>query len=77
MNASVHSLSSVKRHKGSIIEDFYYLHDFMDCSKEVESSNLHRVYFHNLAGIKNCIIPIIGNTIKANNGRKINAKDLE
>lgn len=73
-NAYVHSEISVKRHGGKI-EDYYGLHDLMDCSKEVESTNKHRI-FHNLWGVKNVIIPIIGHTIVNSDGKPCNVKDI-
>lgn len=75
MNAYIHSQLSVKKRKGKI-EDYYAIHDFSDCSKEVESSNRHRVYFHTMWGIKNVIIPIFGHTRVNSDDVSINTKDL-
>jgi hypothetical protein len=74
MNATIHSELSVKR-RGGEISDFYHLHDFMDCSKEVESSNKHRFLTHTMFFIKEIMIPIYGNSIKIGN-KSINMKDM-
>ena len=73
MNATVHSQSSVRVYKGKI-EDYYYLHDLLDCTKEIESTNLHRI-FHNIWAVKTIIIPIVGNTIVNSDGFQVNVKD--
>jgi hypothetical protein len=75
MNAIVHSELSVKR-RGGILENYVALHDFCDSSKEVESTNKHRIYFHTLFGVKNFIIPIFGHTIINSDGKRANVKDL-
>ncbi len=75
MNAYLHSQLSVKRRKGKI-EDYYILHDFADCSKEVHSQNSHRIFMHNLWGIKNIMIPIFGHTIVNSDGISCNVKDI-
>jgi hypothetical protein len=75
MNAYIHSQISVKK-RGGKIEDYYEIHDFSDSSKEVESSNCHRLYFHTMWGVKNLIIPIFGHTITNSDGKEINVKDL-
>jgi len=75
MNAYIHSEISVKK-RGGAIADYYAIHDFADCSKEVESSNAHRLYFHTMWGVKNVVIPIFGHTIKNSDGKQINVKDL-
>jgi hypothetical protein len=75
MNAVIHSQLSVKK-RGGKLADYYDLHDFSDCSKEVESSNLHRLYFHTMWGVKNIVIPIFGHTIINSDGKSINVKDV-
>ena len=75
MNATIHSEISVKRHGGKI-SDFYYLHDFMDCSKEVEATNKHRMLTHTMFFVKEAMIPIFGNTIILENRPKVNMKDM-
>ncbi len=75
MNAYLHSKLSVKKRQGRI-EDYYNLHDYADCSKEVCSTNAHRVYFHTLFGIKNFIIPIFGHTIINSDNIHCNVKDI-
>lgn len=74
MNATAHSQLSV-RNRGGEISDWYPLHDLMDRSKEVESSNAHRLAFHHLWGIKQVIIPIFGHTLKLTGGGTANVKD--
>ncbi len=78
MNANLHSESSMKRHKLSSQQDFdtfWKLHDFMDWSKEVESTNKMRILSHNLFFIKQVVIPIFGSGYMATNGKTINWKD--
>lgn len=74
-NAYVHSQISMNKRGGSI-EDYYPIHDFCDCSKEVESSNRHRVYFHTMWGVKNVVIPLFGHTLINSENKLINTKDL-
>jgi len=74
MNAYVHSEISVKK-RGGKIEDYYPIHDFIDCTKELCSDNRHRI-LHTLWGIKQVIIPIFGRTIINSEGKKVNVKDL-
>lgn len=78
MNASVHAELSCKRAgtKSQVDFDFFYkIHDFMDSSKEIESSNLHRFIFHHIFGIKRFVIPIFGHSYTCENGKVINIKD--
>lgn len=78
MNAEIHAKLSIKKISNPTKEDydfFYKLHDFMDCSKEVESSNLHRCLTHHLWFIKRVVIPIFGASFKASDDRFINLKD--
>jgi len=75
MNATIHAELSVKR-RGGIIEDYYNLHDFMDCSKEVEATNKHRFLTHTMFFVKEVMIPIFGNTIHIKGGKPVNMKDM-
>ena len=78
MNAVHHTNISLKKSASTSEKDFdffYKLHDFFDCSKEVESTNLHRIFFHNMWAVKRIIIPIFGHTHKCANGRSVNIKD--
>lgn len=79
MNASIHAKLSCRSAGTEHPQDFdwfYKIHDFCDSSKEVESSNRHRVFFHSLWAIKRVIIPIFGHTYKTVGGnREINIKD--
>ncbi len=74
MNPYIHSEISVKKRGGSI-DDYYPIHFFMDSTKELCSDNRHRI-LHNLWGVRRVIIPIFGNTIINEKGKKINVKDL-
>ncbi len=74
MNAYKHAEISVKRRKGEI-EDYYMIHDFMDCTKELCSDNRHRI-LHNLWGIKRVVIPVFGHSIMNSLGKVVNVKDL-
>ena len=76
MNATIHSQISVRRH-GGVESDFYHLHDFMDCSKEVEATNKHRFLTHTMFFVKAAMIPIFGNTIGVTGKTKgVNMKDM-
>ncbi len=74
MNAYKHSEISVRRRSG-IIEDYYSIHDFIDCTKELCSDNRHRI-LHTMWGVKRVIIPIFGHTIKNSDNKLVNVKDL-
>lgn len=63
MNAVIHANISAKRWKTEDKADwdlFYKLHDFMDLSKEVESSSVHRILTHHMWWVKRVMIPIYG-----------------
>lgn len=74
MNAYKHAQISVQK-RGGKIENYYAIHDFMDCTKELCSDNRHRI-LHTMWGIKRVVIPIFGHTIENSDGKKINVKDL-
>jgi hypothetical protein len=74
MNAYKHAEISVHK-RGGKIEDYYEIHDFMDCTKELCSDNRHRI-LHNLWGIRRVIVPIFGATIRNSDGKVVNVKDL-
>jgi hypothetical protein len=74
MNAYIHAEISVRK-RGGKIEDYYPIHDFIDCTKELCSDNRHRI-LHTLWGIKQVVIPIFGHTIMNSDGKAINVKDL-
>lgn len=75
MNATFHSELSAKR-RGGTPECYYKLHDFIDSSKEVESSNRHRFLTHTMFFVKNAMIPIFGATIPIPGGKSVNTKDM-
>jgi hypothetical protein len=74
MNAYIHAEISVRK-RGGKIEDYYPIHDFIDCTKELCSDNRHRI-LHTLWGIKQVVIPIFGHTIINADGKAVNVKDL-
>ncbi len=75
MNATIHAELSVKR-RGGYVSDFYTLHDFMDCSKEVEATNKHRMLTHTMFFVKEAMIPIFGSSIHIKGGKPVNTKDM-
>lgn len=75
MNATIHSELSAKNWGGSP-EIYYPIHDFMDRSKEVEPTNKHRFFTHQMWFVKRVIIPIFGHSIKNSENRNVNLKDL-
>lgn len=74
MNPYKHAEISV-RNWGGKIEDYYPIHQFMDCTKEVCSDNRHRI-LHTHWGIFRVINPIFGEVISNSDGKLINVKDL-
>ena len=74
MNAYLHSEISVKN-RGGKIEDYYPIHTFIDCTKDICSDNRHRI-LHTMWGINNVVVPIFGHTIINSSGKKVNVKDL-
>lgn len=74
MNAHIHSQISVKN-RGGHADDYYGLHKFIDCTKEVCSDNRHRI-LHTHWGISNVINPVIGERIINSEGKQVNVKDL-
>lgn len=78
MNAAIHaklSLKSIKDSDGDDFEFFHDLHSFMDISKEIEPSNLHRCLTHHLHFVRRVVIPIHGHTYKSLSGSEVNIKD--
>lgn len=74
MNAHKHAEISVAR-RGGVVDDYYPIHSFMDCTKELCSDHRHRI-FHNLWGIRRILIPIFGHSITNSEGKVINVKDM-
>ncbi|MEM9919579.1 MAG: hypothetical protein AAF990_15885 [Bacteroidota bacterium] len=74
MNPYKHSEISVKRWGGKI-EDYYSIHQLVDCTKEVCSDNRHRI-LHTHWGIQRVIVPIVGDTIRNSDGKVVVIKDL-
>jgi len=74
MNPYAHSILSVRR-RGGRIEDYYPIHDFMDCTKELCSDNRHRI-LHTLWGVRRVVVPIFGSHLVNSDGRSVSVKDL-
>ena len=74
MNAYIHSKISMNK-RGGTVDDYYPIHSFMDCTKELCSDNRHRI-LHNHWGIRRVIIPIFGHTIINSDNQEVNVKDL-
>jgi hypothetical protein len=74
LNPYIHSEISVKK-RGGIIEDYYKIHAFMDCTKDICSDNRHRL-LHTMWGINQVVVPIFGVMIKNSDGKMVNVKDL-
>ena len=74
MNAYLHSEISVKN-RGGEIEDYYPIHAFIDCTKDICPDNRHRI-LHTMWGINNIVVPVFGHTIVNSSGKKVNVKDL-
>lgn len=74
LNAYIHSEISVKT-RGGKIEDYYPIHTFIDCTKDICPDNRHRI-LHTMWGINNIVVPIFGHTIVNSSGKKVNVKDL-
>ena len=74
MNPYKHAQISVKRW-GGVIEDYYDIHKFIDCTKEICSDNRHRI-LHTHWGITRIINPIFGDYFKNTDGKIVNIKDL-
>jgi hypothetical protein len=78
MNAEIHAKLSCKGVDSTSESDFdffYKIHDFFDCSKEVEPSNKHRIFLHSMWAVKRIIIPIFGRSYTCSNGKVVNIKD--
>jgi hypothetical protein len=74
MNAALHAEISVKK-RGGVLEDYYPIHAFMDCTKDLCSDNRHRI-LHTMWGIQQVVVPIFGHTIVNADGKKVNVKDM-
>ena len=79
MNSVHHARLSCRSARTEHPDDFAFflrLHDFMDASKEVESSNRHRALTHHLWFIRRVALPVFGHTYRCSgNGREVNIKD--
>lgn len=79
MNAAVHANISARKYKTEDKSDwdfFYKLHDFMDCSKEICATQLHRCLTHHMVFVKKVVIPIFGHSYKLQGSTKLyNTKD--
>lgn len=76
-NPSIHA-KITQRNYGGNDEDFaqyYKWHEFMDISKEAESSNRHRAMSHQMLWVRRVMIPIFGATYKNADRKIIDIKD--
>lgn len=74
MNPHTHSEISVRK-RGGVISDYYKIHQFIDCTKNICSDNRHRI-LHTMWGINRIVIPIFGSVIINSDGKSIDVKDL-
>jgi hypothetical protein len=74
LNAYKHAEISVKK-RGGQVEDYYKIHEFIDCTKSICSDNRHRI-LHTMWGVNYIVIPIFGHTIINSDNKKVNVKDL-
>jgi hypothetical protein len=66
----VHSLSSVKKFGGKT-EDYFAIHEKMDCSKKYCGDNRHRALTHNHFWIHEVMEVIFGKTITNSDGKVV------
>lgn len=64
-----HAVSSAK-HFGGVPSDYQDIHDWFDCTKELEPSFRHRALRHHTHGIFECE-KVFGVTIKNSEGKEI------
>jgi hypothetical protein len=79
MNAAIHADITCRTRKLTDQKDwdfFHNLHSFMDESKEIESTNRHRLLSHHLWFVRRVVVPLFGHTYTAVNGSKVNIKDV-
>lgn len=74
MNAMQHCRISQKRWGGAL-EDYYPIHDFIDCTKELCPDSRHRI-FHTMWAVKNIVVPAFGHTLVNSDGKSIDIKDM-
>ena len=74
MNAIQHCRISQKRWGGQL-EDYYAIHDFIDCTKELCPDARHRI-FHTMWAVKNIIVPVFGHTLINSDGKSVDIKDM-
>lgn len=74
MNAMQHCRVSQKRWGGQA-EDYYDIHDFIDCTKELCPDSRHRI-FHTMWAVKNIIVPVFGHTLVNCDGKSVDIKDM-
>lgn len=74
MNAMQHCRISQKRWGGQL-EDYYAIHDFIDCTKELCPDSRHRI-FHTMWAVKNIIVPVFGHTLLNSDNKQIDIKDM-
>ena len=75
MKPHVHAENSAKRFGGKP-EDYLDIHDFMDSSKAIVGSNLHRVFTHNSWFIRVVLPRVFGETILNSDGKTVSIYDI-
>ena len=70
-----HAESSVKRWGGKV-EDYLPIHNKMDCSKAYFPDNRHRVLTHTLFWVFEVMMPLFGEYITLESGKKVSTKDI-
>lgn len=79
MNPVMHADSSMKKFKGETEEDFkkfLAIHKKLDCQKGWVADNRGRVLTHTMFWIYEVMLPIFGDYIILDNGRKVSVKDI-
>lgn len=66
----IHAQSSVKKFGGKV-EDYYAIHEKMDCSKKYCGDNRHRALTHNHFWIHEVMEPLFGKTIINSDGKVV------
>lgn len=73
--AHIHAASSAKKF-GGVMEDYLPIHELLDSSKQVISSNLHRFLTHHSWFIANILPKIFGRTIVNSAGKEVHVADI-
>lgn len=74
MKPYIHSLSSVKKWRGTI-ENYLPIHEFMDSTKSGLADNRHRCILHTSQGIF-IVEKVFGSTITNSDGKVVSVRDV-